>query len=581
MHNGARDSRDLPRLSTEPFDVLVIGGGAAGAATAREAALRGFSTALIEREDFSVGASAHCFKVVHGGIRYLQHADIRRLRGSCRERAVLLRIAPHLVAPLPFVIPTYGRGKSSRWFLGAGMLLYDALTADLNRGIPDPARRIRPTRFLDRRQTLELFPAITSAGLTGAAIFEDGQMHNPPRLVLAFASAASELGAAVANYVEAESLLIEDSRVVGVTAVDRLAGARFDIRARLVINAAGGWAEGLLQQSFGERYGAAGTYSRDTCFVVARTGPAMALAIQGRSRDADALLARPARHLFMVPWRDSTLIGVWHSIVRREPDIVALPRSELLQFLAEVNDCYPALELGESEVQRVDFGLVPFGDSSRQQGGLSFGKQSRLIDHRNHGVAGLISLINVRYTVARRDAFDAVNLGELQLGVRGGRADSEWRPLHGGNFDDFLAAVRACARERPAWFPPAAIDPLVRNYGSNTGRVLSLAQHEPRLRRCFPGSQVTHAEAVYAVREEKALRMSDVVFRRTELGTAGHPGTAALLELQTLLRDELAWSEQRAAQELALVERECARYLADRPRSAPQTTAHSARHSIS
>jgi glycerol-3-phosphate dehydrogenase len=190
-------------------------------------------------------------------------------------------------------------------------------------------------------------------------------------------------------------------------------------------------------------------------------------------------------------------------------------------------------------------------------------------------------LINVRYTVARRDAFDAVNLGELQLGVRGGRADSEWRPLHGGDFDDFLAAVRACARERPAWFPPAAIDPLVRNYGSNTGRVLSLAQHEPRLRRCFPGSQVTHAEAVYAVREEKALRMSDVVFRRTELGTAGHPGTAALLELQTLLRDELAWSEQRAAQELALVERECARYLADRPRSAPQTTAHSARHSIS
>jgi glycerol-3-phosphate dehydrogenase len=461
------------------------------------------------------------------------------------------------------------------------MLVYDALTADLNRRIPDPARRIRPTRFLSRRETLELFPAITSAGLTGAAIFEDGQMYNPPRLVLAFASAAGELGAAVANYVEAQSLLIEDSRVVGVTAVDRLAGARFDIRARLVINAAGGWSEGLLQQSFGQRYGAAGTYSRDTCFVVARTGPAMALAIQGRSRDADALLARPARHLFMVPWRNFTLIGVWHSIVRREPDTVALPRSELLQFLAEVNDCYPALELRESEVQRVDFGLVPFGDSSRQQGGLSFGKQSRLIDHRNHGVTGLISLINVRYTVARRDAFDALNVAELQLGVRrGGRAESERRPLHGGNLDDFLGAVRTYAAARPAWFPPAAIESLVRNYGSNTARVLSLAQHEPRLRRCFPGSQVTHAEAAYAVREEKALRMSDVVFRRTELGTAGYPGTPALLELQTLLRDELAWSEQRAAQELELVEHECARYLADR-RPAPQTLAHDARHSVS
>src|SRR3954462_9949810 len=143
-------NRDLQELSRSEYDVLVVGGGAAGAAAAREAALRGFNTALIEREDFSAGASAHCFKVVHGGIRYIQHADVRRLRASCFERAVLLRIAPHLVSPLPFVIPTYGRGKSSRWFLGTGMLLYDALSADLNRHVADPARRIKGTRFLSR-----------------------------------------------------------------------------------------------------------------------------------------------------------------------------------------------------------------------------------------------------------------------------------------------------------------------------------------------------------------------------------------------------------------------------------------------
>src|SRR3954469_8242690 len=118
-------SRDIRRLGNEQFDVLVVGGGASGAATAREAALRGFNTALIEREDFSAGASAHCFKVVHGGIRYVQHADVRRLRASCFQRALFRRIDPHLVAPLPFVIPTYGKGKSSRWFHGTGMLLYD------------------------------------------------------------------------------------------------------------------------------------------------------------------------------------------------------------------------------------------------------------------------------------------------------------------------------------------------------------------------------------------------------------------------------------------------------------------------
>src|SRR5262249_15650518 len=155
---------------------------------------------------------------------------------SCFERAVLLRIAPHLVSPLPFVIPTYGSGKSSRWFLGTGMLLYDALSADLNRHVVDPARRVKGTRFLSRGEALELFPDIAVDSLTGAAVFEDGQMYNPPRLVLAFVGAASELGAAIGNYVEARSLLSSGARVLGVEAVDRLSGHRFEIRSRLVIN---------------------------------------------------------------------------------------------------------------------------------------------------------------------------------------------------------------------------------------------------------------------------------------------------------------------------------------------------------
>src|SRR5262249_285020 len=125
----------------------------------------------------------------------------------------------------------YGMGKSSRWFLGTGMLVYDALSADLNRHVDDPARRVHMTRFLSKSETLELFPSITADGLTGAAIFEDGQMYNPPRLVLAFASAANELGATVANYVAADRLLTQGTRVVGVEAVNRLDGSRFEIRA--------------------------------------------------------------------------------------------------------------------------------------------------------------------------------------------------------------------------------------------------------------------------------------------------------------------------------------------------------------
>jgi glycerol-3-phosphate dehydrogenase len=564
--SAASIQRDLRRLGDQAFDVLVVGGGAAGAATAREAALRGYRTALIEREDFSAGASAHCFKVVHGGIRYIQHGDVRRLRASCRERAVLLRIAPHLVSALPFAIPTYGRGKSSKWFLGAGMLLYDGLTADLNRHVVDPARRIQRTRFLGRAETLALFPSIERQGLSGAAVFEDGQMYNPPRLVLGFVAAACELGASVANYVEAERFLVERSRVVGVAALDRLDGQRFEIRARLVINAAGPWAEGLLQPIV-KRYGALGTYSRDACFMVARKFETpMALAVQGRVRDSDALLARNSRHLFLVPWRDCTLVGVWHAVVPREPDAVALSRAELRQFIEEFNASYPAVRLHESEVRRVDFGLVPFGEASRQNGGLSFGKQSRLIDHRQHGgVAGLISLISVRYTVARRDAADALDLAVLQLGARGSGSESSSRHLPGGDIADFAKALRDCAARRPAWLPPTATEGLVRNYGTHLERVLALAERDPQLARCFSGSEVSYAEAVYAVRAEMAQRMTDVVLRRTGLGTNGHPGARALDEMQDLLRRECRWSEERAAEERAALERHFDRYLASAP----------------
>jgi glycerol-3-phosphate dehydrogenase len=554
--------RDIRRLGNELFDVLVVGGGASGAATAREAALRGFNTALIEREDFSAGASAHCFKVVHGGIRYVQHADVRRLRASCFERAVLLRIAPHLVSPLPFVIPTYGSGKSSRWFLGTGMLLYDALSADLNRHVADPARRVRGTRFLSRDETLELFPDIAVDSLTGAAIFEDGQMYNPPRLVLAFVGAAAGMGAAIGNYVEAESLLSRGTRVTGVQAIDRLTGSRFEIRARLVINAAGPWAEGLLQPGYGQP----GTYSRDACFMVDRKFETpMALAVQGRAKDSDALLARNSRHLFLVPWRNSTLVGVWHSIVPREPDAVGLPRTELRQFIEEFNTCYPNLQLQESEVRRADFGLVPFGEASSQQGGLSFGKQSRLIDHRQHGKAGLISLISVRYTVARRDAVEALDIAVAQLDARRPGRDSTVAPLAGGEIADFESAVRTFQARRPGWLGAKSSEGMLRNYGTHAARILELAEREPRFGRCFTGSHVSFAEAVYAVRAETAQRMGDVVFRRTELGTDGHPGVAALDELQALLSEECGWSAQRSAEERAIVEREFEKYLATPP----------------
>src|SRR5476649_2556276 len=200
-------TRDLAGLSGQEFDVLVIGSGAFGAAAAWDAALRGLNVAIIEQADFGAGASAECFKMVHGGIRYLQHADIRRLRASCAERTALLRIAPHLVNPLPIVIPTYGHGRQGKAFLAAGMYAYDLLTMGKNADIPDRARRIAGTRLLSKRQTLDLFPELEQRSLTGGAVFEDGQMYNTARLVMAYVKSAVGRGAVAANYTQAQRFL--------------------------------------------------------------------------------------------------------------------------------------------------------------------------------------------------------------------------------------------------------------------------------------------------------------------------------------------------------------------------------------
>jgi glycerol-3-phosphate dehydrogenase len=543
-------------LTEGEFDVLVIGGGAFGAAAAWDAALRGLRTALIERNDFGGGASAECFKMVHGGIRYLQHADIPRLRSSCAERSALLRIAPHLVSPLPILIPTYGHGRQGKPFLGTGMCLYDLLTLDRNVGIRDPARRIPMSRFLNRREVLDQFPDIDGHALTGAAIFDDGQMYHPARLVLAFIKSAARAGAVVCNYAEATEFLWDGKRVCGVRVTDRLDGNRFDVRARLVLNAAGPGAEYLLQGSphFGrwER----GHFSRDAYFLVNRKPTSRyALAVTGKSRDRDALVSRAARHLFTVPWRDYTLIGVWHRLFKEHPDEALIEEPELEAWLAEINSSYPALKLGREEIVNAQCGLVPFGDGKVSVDELSFGKESRFLDHRAlHGVAGLLTLIGIRYTTARGDAARALNLLLKQLPTAPPPAATASIPLVGGDIENIAALSAEAHRARAAELPARTLDALLRNHGSEYPALLALAQGSPHESDRLGGSDTLAAEVTYAVRQEMAVHLDDVVLRRTDLGSGKHPGGEALMQSATLMRTLLGWSEQRSASELAATE---------------------------
>ncbi|MFV2057300.1 MAG: glycerol-3-phosphate dehydrogenase/oxidase [Thiohalomonadales bacterium] len=549
--------RNIEELSKKHYDVLVVGGGIFAACAAWDCVLRGLSVAIIEKQDFCSGTSANSFKMVHGGMRYLQHADIKRLRASCHERSALLRIAPHLVQPLPIIIPTYGYGKSGKVFLGAGLFLYDALTMGRNAGILDRKRHVTRTQFFSREEVLKEYPDLDPDGLTGAAMFYDGQMYNPTRLVLAFVKSAQAKGAHVANYVEATKLVRDGNKVVGVDAIDGFTRKEFRIRASVVLNAAGPWSEWLLENSFSKREKPTtkGVYSRDACFVVKRRfASPYAIAVQGRTTDPDALLARPARHLFLVPWRDYTLVGVWHVVWKRHPEEVVVKEDEIQDFIEEMNWAYPSLNLTSKEVTMWNAGLVPFGENEEGAENLSYGKRSNLIDHKKiDDLDGLVTLIGIRYTTARGDSAKAVDIVCAKLNKSEKRAATAFTPLVGGDIEDFDALVNGTFQRQDLALSEHCVRALTHNYGTQVEQVLDFAREDKVLAATLGESTVLKAEVVHAVKKEIAYTLADVVFRRTDLATGGNPGTPVLLECARIMADLLGWDEDKLQQELNAV----------------------------
>lgn len=543
--------RDLSALATGDFDVLVVGGGICGAAAAWDAAQRGLSVALVERTDFSAATSAESLKVVHGGIRYLQHLDVVRVRESSRERSALLRIAPHLVHPMPFVVPTYGHGMQGGEALTAAFAILSLLTADRNRGIPDPARRVPRGHLVSRRQVLEWFPALPQERLTGAGVFYDGQMYNPPRLVWAFVRSALKAGAVAANYCEVTGFLRRDRRVTGVVVEDGLGGERFEIRSRVVINAAGPYADALLARTGLRPRSGAVPFSRDMALVVRR--PLVrdrALALQTRYHDPSAKLSRGRRHIFLVPWLGSTLIGVSSAIWRDDPYALHVTPAEVDGFLEEINEADPTLGLTRADVGLVMAGLLPIDQGNEADGNLSFGKRPLLVDNaREDGIEGLVTAIVNRYTIARGTAEEAVDLAVRKLGRAAPPSRSAVTPLYGGLVRRFDRLVDEVAAELPAGTPAGVAERLAHNHGSAFGEVLRVAREQPEWARVVPGSLVLRAEIVHAIRAEMACRLTDCVFRRTDLATTGDPGAAALEDAAALAAAELGWDgERRAAQ---------------------------------
>ena len=544
--------RNLNQLANKEYDLIIIGAGAFGSCAAWEAASRGLFVAIIDRGDFCCATSANHLKMVHGGIRYLQHGDIKRVRESCRERSILLRIAPHLVKPIPIVMPTFGHGMEGRTILKIGLLLYDLITLDRNRQISDPNRRIPFGNDISRSECLKLFPMLSNSSVTGAGIFYDGQFYNPPRLALSFLKSAERLGAHLGNYVEVISLFKQRDRVCGVKVKDRVSGNEFCLRGRLVLNTAGPWADGLLEKTVGIRLNPKPRFSRDLGFVVSRRiSDEYALACRIDIRDPDALLSRKGRHIFLVPWRNYTLIGVWHLVYSHDPDDIVVKEEELQGYIEDVNRAYRGLDLTVDEITVVNTGLTLFGDNQNNSKDLRFGKRSLLIDHsKAHSIDGLITLIGVRATTARGMAERVIDIAFRKLGKKPVKSETHISPVFGGDIDDFSTLIQKVINKNEAGLSQDEILSLLQNYGSEYTEVLKYTYDRPSLADAIGDSFTIKAQVIHAVREEMAVKLGDVVFRRTDLGTGNNPSDEEVGICAELMANELSWDKNKIRDEI-------------------------------
>ncbi|HEX6106711.1 MAG TPA: FAD-dependent oxidoreductase [Gemmatimonadales bacterium] len=485
--------RDLSLLTGRVHDLLVVGGGVHGAALAWDAALRGLTVAVMERDDFGAATSANSLRIAHGGLRYLARGDVRRMRESIGERSRLMRIAPELVVPLPVMVPTHGRGTGSRLSMRAALALNDLGSPGRNRGL-DGAHRIPAGRVLSRAEAVRLFPPLATTGLTGAALWHDARIRSPERLTLSFVRSAAERGAAPANYVRVERVLTEAGMVRGVEAVDRRTGRSLVVRARATVVAAGCWTDALVDRA-AARTRAAGPARQALALnlMVGRSLSGVAVGVRSPSGPADDPVIGGHRYLFLAPQEGATLLGTWYA-VDDGTDSPALAERGAEALRAEFNTACPGLDLEAEDVSRVQVGWMPL------KAGLEPGRADALADRpriREYGADGLrhlYSVEGVKYTTARGVAEQVLDRIVREVGLRAQGCRTAETHLTG------------------AYHVPAG---------------------DPRL----------SARIREAVREEMALSLADIIFRRTGIGEPPGPSLEALDEAARLAGEELGWDD--------------------------------------
>jgi glycerol-3-phosphate dehydrogenase len=540
-------SQAIAALSQDEFDVVVVGGGITGAGVALDAATRGFSVALLERADFASGTSSRSSKLVHGGLRYLQNFDLGLVREALLERQLMVKLAPHLVRPLPMVVPAFDGARPDR-LVGVGLNLYDVMAVHRDRLRSRRARRSRADdgsregeswsperhRVISGEEVVELLPALAAREPTSGYLFYDCQTDDV-RLVLTVLGEAERFGAVCANRVEVTGLLERDGRAHGVQVLDGESGERFEVRAANVVNATGVWADELRPQELHDEAElprirpSRGTHVTLDHDLLPLVGAAIVPAGAGRT-------------IFALPWLGHTLVGTTDNDYEGPLDHVKPSGADIDYLLDAVNGFF-GTALGPADLAGAFAGVRPLISTGDPKKSVDISRKAELYETSS----GMITITGGKLTTWRRMAKMTVDR-LVERDARDAPCRTHEIPLG--------QAIAVEELPRVEGVPAESYQALASRYGHAAHQVLALAAERGELAQpIVPGLPDVLGEVSLAARREQARSIGDVLLRRTRLGLLAArqliPGEGGPVErVGEILARELGWSQERRTLEV-------------------------------
>jgi glycerol-3-phosphate dehydrogenase len=521
----------LQVLTSEPADLLVIGGGITGAGIARDAAMRGLTTVLVDQSDFGAGTSSRSSRLVHGGLRYLEQGDYRLVFEALHERRILLNIAPHLVRPLPFVFPVHQGDRVPFWKLTAGVGFYALLAL---------FRNVGSIRILGKRALLAAEPALRERGLVGATRYYDAQCDDA-RLVLATIRSAMRHGARAANYMVVDALEKAGGVVHGAKVKDVLTGETGTIQAKVVVNATGPWSDLLRRLE-----------DPNATPLLRITKGAHVMVPRSRIGHESAItMTSPidGRVMFALPWGEFSYIGTTDTDTTESGDRVRVSEEDIVYLLRSANAYFPNAHLTESDVVSAWAGLRPMVAPTSAMGASEVPREHQI----SRGPEGMLSIIGGKLTTYRRMAAEMVDRVEEELHrmdgrARGQKAETDIEPLPGGEARAF-ETFRQTGLD--LGLSDKTVEHLLSHYGTEAAAINNLVRENRSLMTPLaPPHPTIEAEVVHVTRREMAQRVEDVLMRRIHLyhETRDH-GAAAAKRVAELMGKELTWDEHKVGEE--------------------------------